>query len=67
MKIRKGDRVAYWVGCTGPTYIDIVTSIRNWWLANGHIEVQGSIIVPRCNVIKIVQKREDIKEWWKYL
>lgn len=71
MRIRKGDRVQYLYWPAG-RHIAIVLKTRGPFLDRERIKIREpndslATTIPRSNITKIVQKREDIKEWWKYL
>ncbi len=73
MRIQKGDRVRFkYDPDDKQTRVGMVRSIKGWWLTPGLIEVQqlgasAGIIIRRCDVVRIIQRRDLVQEWWRYL
>jgi hypothetical protein len=78
--IRKGDLVSYFPLGKNRRRLGIVLGTEKaWYCIKGHISIDGQIVplnqkrrkftfgYSRRRVVRLVKKREDLKNWWEYL
>ena len=65
LKLRKGDLIRDRFGNVG-----LITTTRGRSLGKGKIEIlqpNKFVEIDRQDVVVIRQRRENLKDWWKYL
>lgn len=40
---------------------------KDWYCISGHVDVDGNIISPERSKMRLITRRENLKNWWWYI